>query len=277
MKTNSDNFSCFKRNLSKVAKGVIATILFVSASATLGFSQDLIIIEGSIRNFSVEDHPESTFKWTLNDESFNLMDQSYCDFYGTQYSTDITVRFNDMNRISSQLVYLAVTETRNVGCSTTRALKILIEPNNMYLEFASAMTQDCFTGTEYNAPLKVGLNFKDKAAGVPIPESRFPLRVEYTVRNITAGTPAVDGNSGNPLTMQYSPENDYALLVTEAVGAYNETTEYELTITSVRDKYDAEITNNIPGDIRIQIRVINHLPQSGNMDMALAYYEVIKR
>jgi hypothetical protein len=240
-------------------------------------AQDLTIIEGSIYKFSVENHPENSFHWELNDESFNLIDPSYSDFFGTENSTDITVRFNDMKRSYPQLVHLTVTETRDVGCSTTRALRILVEPNNMYLEFASANTQDCFTGTEYNAPLKVGLNFKDKAAGVPIPESRFPLRVEYTVRNVTAGTPAIEGNSGNPLTMQYSPENDYAMLVTEAVGTYNETTEYELTITSVRDKYDAEITNNIPGDIRLQIRVINHLPQSGNMDMALAYYEIIER
>jgi len=239
-------------------------------------AQDLTIIEGSIYKFSVENHPENSFHWELNDESFNLMDPSYSDFFGTENNTDITVRFNDMKRSYPQLVHLTVTETRDVGCSTTRALRILVEPNNMYLEFASAMTQDCFTGTEYNAPLKVGLNFKDKAAGVPIPESRFPLRVEYTVRNVTAGTPAIEGNSGNPLTMQYSPENDYAMLVTEAVGTYNETTEYELTITSVRDKYDAEITNN-SGDIRLQIRVINHLPQSGNMDMALAYYEIIER
>ena len=50
----------------------------------------------------------------------------------------------------------------------------------------------------------------------------------------------------------------------------DQTTEYELTITSVTDKYETEITNN-SGDIRLQIRVINHLPQSGTMDMAMAY------
>lgn len=279
MKTYSDNFSYLKRFINKVGKHIAATALFLMAAVTLAFSQEPYhFIEGSIHSFSVEPNPSNTFAWMMDIDPYNEvpLSPSAYDLIDGGSSNKLTIRFNDINRGSAELVYLVVRETAPNGCSTRRALQIMLEPNNMYLEFASANTQDCFTGTEYNAPLKVGLNFKDKAAGVPIPESRFPLRVEYTVRNITAGTPAVEGNSGNPLTMQYSPENDYALLVTEAVGTYNETTEYELTITSVRDKYDAEITNN-SGDIRLQIRVINHLPQSGNMDMALAYYEIIER
>ena len=73
-----------------------------------------------------------------------------------------------------------------------------------------------------------------------------------------------------PLTLEYSAENDYYLLVTEAIGDLTRTIEYELEITSVVDKYQTVINNN-DGDIRLQIRVINHLPQSGSMDMALAY------
>jgi len=175
-----------------------------------------------------------------------------------------------MNRISAELVYLAVTETNPRGCSTTRALRIMLEPNNMFLEFASTPTQDCYSPGDYNAPLKVGLNFTDKAAGVPIPSTHFPLLVSYTVQNLTAGTLPIDGNSGAPLTLEFSNDNSYFLLVTEAVGLPNQTTEYLLTITSVKDNFDSEITSNT-GDIRIQFRVINHLPQSGTMDMAMAY------
>lgn len=276
MKTYSDNFSGLKRLITKVGNRIAITAFCMLAAISMIFAQEPIsIIEGSIRSFSVENHDGNTFQWNLIDDSYAVMGQSFSDFYGTENTTNVTVRFMDLGRLTSQLIYLTVTETGSNGCFTTRAIPIMLEPNNMYLEFASANTQDCFTGTEYNAPLKVGLNFKDKAAGVAIPESRFPLRVEYTVRNITAGTPAIAGNSSNPLTMAYDPTNEYYMLVTEAVGLPNETTEYELTITSVRDKYDAEITNN-SGDIRLQIRVINHLPQSGNMDMALAYYEIVK-
>jgi len=185
-------------------------------------------------------------------------------------SNELTIRFGDMNRASAELCYLVVEETAPNGCSTKRALQILLEPNNMYLEFASAETQDCYAMGDYYAPLRVGLNFLDKPAGVPIPESRFPLNLTYEVRNITEGTPAVPGNGGSPMVIEYIAENDYYLLVTEATGQVDRTTEYELTITSVRDKYDTEITNN-SGDIRLQIRVINHLPQSGTMDMAMAY------
>lgn len=278
MKTYSDIFSCSGRFINKVGKYIAATALFILAAVVTTFGQEpYVFVEGSVHKFSVEPNPSSTYAWMMDIDPYNevpLSPGAY-DLIDGGSSNALTIRFNDMNRASAELVYLVVRETGSNGCSTRRALQIMLEPNNMYLEFASANTQDCFTGTEYNAPLKVGLNFKDKAAGKPIPESRFPLRVEYTVRNITAGTPAVDGNSGNPLTMNYSSENDYAMLVTEAVGLPNETTEYELTITSVRDKYDAEISNN-SGDIRLQIRVINHLPQSGSMDMALAYYEIVR-
>jgi hypothetical protein len=269
MKKYSDYFS-FKRLRNKVVNRLAVTAIIVTATATMAFAQDFIFIEGSIHSFKVDDHEGNSFEWTYHDATFNPMPVGSIDYIEGQFETDVTVRFNDMDRTVSELVHLAVTETNPHGCSTTRAISIQLEPNNMYLEFASAETQDCYAMGDYYAPLRVGLNFLDKPAGVPIPESRFPLSLTYEVRNITGGTPAVPGNGGNPMVIDYVAENDYYLLVTEATGQVDQTTEYELTITSVRDKYDTEITNN-SGDIRLQIRVINHLPQSGTMDMAMAY------
>lgn len=247
----------------------MAVAVMLMAAFTVN-AQDLIVMEGSVHSFNVVNNPENTFAWSYHDESFTPLSNQYIDFIEGQFDTDVTVKFMDMNRLSGQMTYLAVTETRNNGCSTTRALKILVEPNNMYLEFASATTQDCFNMGDFYAPLKVGLNFLDKAAGVPIPESRFPIQVSYEIRNLTDGGAAIAGNSGAPLVLSFDNANDYYLLVTEAVGELTRTIEYELTITSVTDKYQAVINNNA-GDVRMQIRVINHLPQSGGMDMALAY------
>ena len=240
------------------------------AAITMAYAQDFTFVEGSVHSFKVDNHEGNTFEWTMHDASFGALDPRAFTFLDGEFDPNVTLRFNDIDRVTGDLVMLAVTETNPHGCSTTRAIRIELEPNNMYLEFASNMTQDCYNTSDYYAPLKVGLNFKDKAAGVPIPEDRFPLLVTYTIQNITAGTPAVNGNGGTPLTLAYNGDDDYYLLVTEAVGMPDQTTEYELTITSVTDKYETEITNN-SGDIRLQIRVINHLPQSGTMDMAMAY------
>jgi len=149
-----------------------------------------------------------------------------------------------------------------------------LEPNNMYLEFALAEAQDCYNTGDYLAPLRVGLNFKNKALGGSIPQQNFPLTLSYTVRNLTEGTDAVVGNNGNPVTVEFASDNNYSLVVNEAVGKPDRTTDYELVITTVKDKYDTEISDN-PGDTRTQRRVIIHLPQSGKMDMAMALAYVI--
>lgn len=277
MKTFSDNFSGLKRLLNRVGNRVATTALFMVAAITMAFAQapDLTIIEGSEYSFKVDYHDENTFAWDVRDRNFNSLDPLAFTFIEGQFETDVRVKFNDLDRLSGDTLYLMVTETRPVGCSTTRALKILVEPNNMYLEFADKMTNDCYSPTDYQAPLKIGINFKDKAAGVQIPADRFPLTVAYTVQNLSAGTPVEKGNGGEPLVLTYNDKNDYFLLVKvpETVGLPNQTTMYQLEITSVTDKYGAEIKLN-PEDVRKQIRIINHLPQSGNMDMALAYYIV---
>jgi hypothetical protein len=276
MKKYSDYFSGLKRLLKEVGNRIAITALFMVAAITMVFAQEPYhFIEGSVHRFSVEANNENNFHWgmfidpvagiALPANTYDLMDG------GT--SSNLRIKFNDMNRTQPELVYLVVEETNPSGCSTKRAMQIQLEPNNMYLEFASDTTQDCFTIGEYLAPLKIGLNFTDKAAGIPIPESFFPLKVTYTIQNKTAGTVPIEGNGGDSLSLAYNPLNDYYMLVTEAVGLPDQTTEYELKITSVTDKYNTDITKN-SGDIRIQIRVINHLPQSGNMDMALAYYVI---
>lgn len=269
MKKYSDYFSCMKRLTSRAGNRLAATALFMVAGITMGFAQDYTFIEGSHHKFKVDDHLGNTYVWDVRDASFGSLDPLAYTFEEGQYDNSVIVRFNDMSRTDGEFVNLVVTES-NSSCSTQRAIQILIEPNNMFLEFASTMMNECYTPGEYNASLKVGLNFKDKAAGIPIPEEYFPLTLSYTVRNITAGTDAIVGNSGNPVEMAYASDNNYFLLVSEAVGMPDQTIEYELTITSVKDKYDTEITNNT-GDFRVQFRVINHLPQSGVMDMAMAY------
>ena len=147
------------------------------------------------------------------------------------------------------------------------------------LEFAENSTQDCYTIDDYLAPLKVGVNFRDKTAGVPIPESRFPLLVSYTVKNITPGfeTAALPGNGDLPIKIEYNENNEYTLLITEAKGLPDQTMIYELEITSVVDKHLATIEDNKDGGYKMQIRVINHLPQTGNMEMAMAYSVVMER
>lgn len=269
MKKYSDNFSSLKQVLQSISSRFIPIIAMVAISATMASAQDFTFIEGSEHGFNVEYHENNSFEWTFHDQAFNATPE-LITFLEGQFDVNVNVKFKDMNRTMGEIVYLAVTETRPNGCSTTRAISIDLQPNNMYLEFASAETQDCFNMGDFMAPLKVGLNFKDKMAGAEIPESRFPLQVKYEIRNVTDATAAVPGNGGEALTMEYSAENDYYLLITEAVGDLTRTVEYELQITEVTDKYQTVINNN-EGDIRLQIRVINHLPQSGSMDMAMAY------
>ena len=267
---NSDYKNCLKQVAKRVGNRFVLLIAGFVAFATTAFAQDFMFIAGSVHSFSVENHDGNTFEWTYHDEAFNSMPAGSIDYLSGQFETNVTVQFVDLGERTPRLVHLAVTETNQHGCSTTRAISIDLQPNNMYLEFASAETQECFNLGEYYAPLKVGLNFLDKAAGAAIPSDRFPLQVRYEIRNVTDNLPAIEGNGGVPLTLEYNDANDYTLLVTEAIGEIDRTIEYELTITSVVDNYQTVINDN-DGDNRLQIRVINHLPQSGGMDMAMAY------
>lgn len=279
MKNYSDYFSCFKGFASKVSNRVATTALFMVAAITMGFAQeyDVSFIEGSVHSFNVENHEGNSFVWAMHTATFAEMDPLAYTFIEGQFETNVTVKFNDMGRGVRELVYLAVTESRPEGCSTTRALRIMLEPNNMYFEFAEEISTDCFNPADpnYQASVNVGLDFNDKISGTPIPEEYFPLQVSYQIRNLTAGTSFVDGNGGNPLVVAYNADNNYSLLITEAVGQRDQSTDYELVITTVTDKYQTVITPN-PGDNRTQRRIIIHLPQSGTMDMALAYLSDIE-
>lgn len=275
MKKYSDIFSGRKALANQVGRRLATAALLIMAATTIGFAQEPYrFIEGSVHKFSVADNPLNTFAWTMDIDPYNNvpMPANSYDLMDGGQNANLTIRFNDMDRVSEELVYLVVRETSPNGCSTRRAMQIMLEPNNMFLEFASANTQECFSMGNYDATLQVGMNFKNKAAGVPIPANLFPLKLNYEVRNVTDNGPVVQGNGGNAVEMAYSATNNYSLLIpqTEVPGNAARTIEYELTITSVTDKYDTEITKNT-GDIRLQIRIINHLPQSGGMDMALAY------
>jgi len=269
MKKYSDYFSFLTRVTNRVGSRIATTALFMVAAITMGFAQtaDFTFIEGSVHSFRVDNHPGNTFAWNVRNSAFGAIDPAVFTIDEGQFEPSVTVRFNDMQRVAPELLYLAVTETGTNGCSTTRALRIMIEPNNMYLEFASNMTNECFTPGDYNAPLKIGLNFNNKAAGVAIPEEFFPLALSYTVTNMTDGVVVV---SEKQVEVPFSADNNYFLMISEAQGRPNETVEYELEINEVVAQFDTKITNN-GGDFRIQFRVINHLPQSGTMDMAMAY------
>lgn len=273
MKTFSDIFSCLKRVINRVGNRVATTALFMVAAVTMSFAQDITIVEGSIGSYSVENHEGNTFFWALNDETFKVLDSSYSDFFGIQDSSSVTVQFMDLNRKSSQLVYLTVTETGKNGCSTTRALSIEIEPNNMFLVFDENSTKDCYTNEDYMASLNVGVNFMDTVNGGVIPEDRFPLNVQYSIVNLVTNDTVY-----HDVVIEYNEANQYALLVSDAKGEPDQTITYELEIHSVVDKYSAKIKNDgKESNYKMQIRVIYHLPQTGNMEMAMAYSVVMER
>lgn len=273
MKTFSDIFSCLKRVINRVGNRVAATALFMVAAVTMSFAQDITIVEGSIGSYSVENHQGNTFFWALNDANFKVLDSSYSDFFGVQDSSSITVQFMDLNRKSSQLVYLTVTETAKTGCSTVRALSVEIEPNNMFLVFDENSTKDCYTNDDYQASLNVGVNFMDTVNGGIIPEARFPLNVQYSIVNLITNDTVY-----HDVVIEYNEANQYALLVSDAKGEPDQTITYELEIHSVVDKYSAKIKNDgKESNYKMQIRVIYHLPQTGNMEMAMAYSVVMER
>ncbi|MFA9392254.1 MAG: hypothetical protein ACERKD_20750 [Prolixibacteraceae bacterium] len=274
MKKYSDYFLSLSRLLQGAGNRIAITVVFVMATVSMASAQDFSFIEGSVHGFNVGNHEGNTFTWTFHDEAFNNLDGTFIDFIEGQFETNVTVQFLDRNRTVAQLVYLAVTETRPVGCSTTRAISIDLQPNNMYLDFASLPNaDDCFNfDANYQAQVQVGMNFTDRngLADAAIPESRFPLKVKYTVEDKTnAPGTVLEGNGGEYFVLEYKESNNYILEVTEAKGNLVQTVEYELAITDVVDKYDTHITHDV--NRRVQIRVINHLPQSGTMDMALAY------
>lgn len=273
MKKYSDIFSGISTAASRAGRSFATLAMLLFAGIASSYAQDFTFIEGSIHSFSVEFHEGNTFAWSYHDAQFNPMPVEAIDYLEGQFETDVTVRFGDMSRAVSQLTFLAVTETNTHGCSTVRAVSILIEPNNMYFDFAMLPNaDDCFNyDNNYMAEVQVGMNFKDRNGETDraIPESRFPLMVSYTVENKTDGLAAVLGNGGAPLQIDYSETNTYVLLVTEAKGELHRTVEYELAITDVVDRFGTHITHD--ENRKVQIRIMNHLPNTGGLDMTMAY------
>jgi hypothetical protein len=259
------------KQLFQNGKHFAMAVAVMLMATTVTMAQDLIVIAGSVHSFSVTDNPNNDFMWTYHDETFASLDGTYIDYISGQSGANVTVRFTDNDYLTGRITYLAVTESRrDAACSTTRALQILVQPNNMYFDFAQLPNaDDCYNyDATYFAEVQVGMNFNDRngPSDMAIPEDRFPLNVKYSVENITDGIVVV---SEKEIIVEYNELNMYVLEIPEAVGRINETIEYELTINEVIDSQQALVKHDV--DRRLQIRIMNHLPQSGSMDMAMAY------
>lgn len=232
-------------------------------------AQDLIVFAGELRTFNtIPEDNGNVLTWDVVDQNFeSFVDPDVFQFEGTFNSPDVNVRFNEPG-----IQYLTVTEIRNSssGCatSTTRALQIEVQENNMYLHFASLDVQDCFTGeTDVNAPLQVGIDIT--AMGDAIPESRFPIDLEFTLTNTTLGAAPVTYER----TLEYNALGEYTLEITDVEGDVDMTIEYEVNITEVHDKYTTPITKD--QDHRLQLRIIHHLPNTGGMIQAMVEQNII--
>ena len=265
-----------KQFSNKVGLRFATTALFLVAVISMAVAQEPYrFIEGSTHSFSVTPSSENdSLVWGMyinpyKGEAMDPLAYSIVD----NTSADVVVTFLNMHSVEADTVYLVVTETAPNGCSTKRALQILLEPNNMYFDFAALNASDCFNfDNNYFAEVQVGMNFLDRdgASDSPIPENRFPIKVKYTVENVTKAPGILtEGNNGTAVEFAYNPENKYSLEVSEAKGEVDETITYNLAIAEVIDRYGTAITHD--ENRKVQIRIMNHLPQSGDMDMALAY------
>ena len=264
-----------KQISGKKGKRLTVTALLLMAVFTVAFAQEPFhIIEGSTHSFSVKPgNPNSTLVWGMYVNPYdNVQFDALAYSIDDPISDSVTVVFSDTGKDAAEIIYLVVKETAPNGCSTKRALQILLEPNNMYFDFAdNSETSDCYNlGIEYNAQVAIGMDFNSRSGEdyQPIPEDRFPLKIKYTVEDVT-NNQTLRNETADYVEIAYNPENDYALVVSEAKGEVATTTEYVLQITEVVDQYNTQITHD--KDRRLQIRIINHLPQSGDMDMAMAY------
>ncbi len=264
-----------KHYANKVGRRFAMAVAAVIIATSIASAQEsYIFMEGSIHSFNVTHNPANNFAWSMDIDPYNDVDlapEAY-DLLDGADSSAVTVQFTDMNRVQAELVYLVVEESAPNGCSTKRALQIQLEPNNMFFDFALLDTEECFSGLEYHAGIEVGMDFNNRigtSAYQPIDSTRFPLKVKYTVRNVTDNLSVVDGNGGEYVVFNYSADNSYSLMVTETQGEFERTIEYELAIVEVEDNYGTKITHD--ENRRLQIRIMNHLPQTGGMDMVMAY------
>lgn len=271
---NSDNIK-MNSLFNKVGKRFASTTLLLVAVVSLAFAQEPYrFMEGSTHVFSVQPgNPNSTLQWGMFIDPYKGVPMNVVNYLiDNPKGETVAVTFDDISRITADTVYLVVAETAPNSCTTKRALQIILEPNNMYFDFAlNDTTDNCFSfGDDYLAEVAVGMDFNYRSGEdySPIPESRFPLKVKYTVLDITNGN-VVRDNNADYVEILYNEQNAYSLVVSGAVGDISRTIEYELQITDVVDNYGTTITHD--EHRRLQIRILNHLPQTGGMDMALAY------
>lgn len=211
---------------SKIAFLIIGFILAVAFNATAQGSY--VFYAGATHRFTVSGDVLTFTDWKI-----------YTD---GQMSTEATASEASMNQlsvtssditISKEGTYFLVVKGEGMnGCTNTKAIVVIVQPNTTSIAFNPKEAGDCAdpnTPTS-NTTATVELFAAD---GVPLPNANYPVTVDYKVTK-------PDGTT-KTLTHTLQDPTDYSLPLNGLVNDVSQDQVYDVVLVKATDKYGMEI------------------------------------
>lgn len=211
-------------------------MLVLWLTSLAGYAQStgepLNVMEGSLHLYHIDSNPiVGQYTWEVYDDVSltTLTDGSKAE---TSASNTAGQNETSIQWKKPGTYYLAVTAESKDGCENTMAWKINVQPNTTSIAFNPKEAGDCAdpnTPTS-NTTATVELFAAD---GVPLPNSNYPVTVDYTVTK-------PDGTTQN-LSQTLQDATDVSLPLNGLVNDVSQDQVYDVVLVKATDKYGMEI------------------------------------
>ncbi|GET27001.1 hypothetical protein [Prolixibacter sp. NT017] len=207
---------------------IVGWVILAVASATAQVA--FVVSEGQTRNLFVENHPGSSYSWVIyNEQTFTTEATQPSEISFPSGNNQASI---DVTWAKAGTYYVTATETNADGCTNTKAIVVNVQPNTSSIAFNPKEAGDCADPNipTSNTTATVELFAAD---GVPLPNSNYPVTVDYKVTK-------PDGTTEN-LQKKLLDATDYSLALNGLVNNVLQDQVYDVVLVKATDKYGMEI------------------------------------
>ena len=186
------------------------------------------VVQGHPFTVSVSQSAGNTYQWKLfQDENLTISANT------ADYMFSLPLEHSTVLAITKAGVYYSlITESTNLGCSTSRFVKITVLQNNFKVFFTTATSSVCY---QASSNFILPIQFKDESNGLPVAATHFPISVTFQVNGVTQPSQAVafaDQNlviSGSSYVTNPNQDTQVVVKITGATDSQNLTIKPETT------------------------------------------------
>jgi len=207
---------------------ILGWVFLAVASATAQVA--FVVSEGQTRNLFVENHPGSSYSWVIyNEQTFTTEAAQPSEISFPSGNNQASI---DVTWAKTGTYFVAATETDANGCTNTKAIVVNVQPNTSSIAFNPKEAGDC---ADPNTPASNTTATVELFAstGVPLPNSSYPVTVDYTVTK-------PDGTT-QTLQKVLQDATDFSLPLNGLVNDVSQNQIYDVVLVKATDKYGMEI------------------------------------